>query len=222
MQQRFQCSRCGTPNSLGQAFCARCGQSLKWQSQQPGHPNSSPQVCQKCGTKIHLGARFCPICGNAVSASVAIRSSLSYVLAPTSLPTIAQTNALIYQNTSGQGDNAQVPEEIKGWSWGGFLLGWTWGIFNNVWISLLELIPALGLIVWIVLGIYGNEWAWKNKKWDSIESFKNTQKKWALAGVCVLCIVIIIPIIAMITSIATAVNSASSFMDNINGLLKSH
>ena len=31
-------------------------------------------------------------------------------------------------NTSGQGSSAVVPEEVKGWSWGGFFLTWIWGI----------------------------------------------------------------------------------------------
>ena len=35
----------------------------------------------------------------------------------------------------------------------------------------------------IVLGFKGNEWAWKNKKWESIDHFKSIQKRWSRWGV---------------------------------------
>ncbi len=40
---------------------------------------------------------------------------------------------------------------------------------------------ALGLIIWF--GIKGNEWAWQNKKWDSVEHFHSVQKTWATWGI---------------------------------------
>ena len=33
-----------------------------------------------------------------------------------------------------------------------------------------------------VLGAKGSEWAWQNKRWDSVEHFQRVQKKWALWG----------------------------------------
>jgi hypothetical protein len=113
------------------------------------------------------------------------------------------------QNTSGQGERSIVPDEIKGWNWGAFLLGWIWGVSNNVWISLLELIPGLGLIVWIVLGIFGNEWAWKYKRWDSVESFKKTQRKWAIAGLIVVCIAGLLFILGLIIAAGQALQPFS-------------
>ena len=32
------------------------------------------------------------------------------------------------ENTSGQGKGAIIPEGVKGWSWGPFLLNWIWAI----------------------------------------------------------------------------------------------
>ena len=69
--------------------------------------------------------------------------------------------------------------QVGGWNWGAFLLSWIWRIGNNVWISLLALIPYVGFVMAIVLGIKGNEWAWQKKKWDSIEHFKRTQSSWS-------------------------------------------
>jgi hypothetical protein len=84
-------------------------------------------------------------------------------------------------NTSGQGSASALPDELKGWNWGAFFLNWIWGIGNNVWIALITFI--LGWIWAIVLGIKGNEWAWKHKKWDSVEHFKRTQRKWKRWGI---------------------------------------
>lgn len=86
------------------------------------------------------------------------------------------------ENSSGKGALTQVPDAIKGWNWGAFLLSFFWSIGNNTWIGLLALVPYLGLIMVFVLGAKGNEWAWRNKRWDSVEHFKQVQKKWARWG----------------------------------------
>lgn len=95
-----------------------------------------------------------------------------------------------------------LPPEIKGWNWGAFLMGPIWSIGNKVWIGLLHililiLVTVIGrgiistflniatLTLAVTLGIKGNEWAWKAKKWDNVEHFKRIQKKWAIAGVII-------------------------------------
>ena len=105
-------------------------------------------------------------------------------------------------NTSGQGSSAAVPEEIKGWSWGGFLLTWIWGIGNSVWIGLLALVPYVGFVMTIVLGIKGREWAWQAKRWDSVEHFNRVQRNWAVAGIIIMVAAVILPIIIVITIVA--------------------
>ncbi len=95
------------------------------------------------------------------------------------------------ENTSGQGNLAVIPREISGWNWGAFFLGWIWGIGNNVWIALITLIPYVGFIMSFVLGVKGSEWAWKSKRWDSIEHFKGTQRKWAYWGLGLIVFVIL-------------------------------
>jgi len=87
------------------------------------------------------------------------------------------------ENTSGQGRTSAVPAEIKGWNWGAFWLNVIWAISNRTWIGLLSLVPYAGIIMVIILGFKGNEWAWKNKRWESIDHFKSVQKKWSLWGV---------------------------------------
>ena len=87
------------------------------------------------------------------------------------------------ENTSGMGTATEYPDGIKGWSWGAFLLNWIWAIGNKTWIGLIALIPYVGFIMAIVLGFKGREWAWKSKRWDSVEHFQRVQKKWSFWGV---------------------------------------
>jgi len=96
------------------------------------------------------------------------------------------------ENTSGQGKSAIVPTEIKKWNWGAFLLNWIWGVGNSTYIALLCFVPIINIIMIFVLGAKGNEWAWQNKKWDSIEQFKDVQKKWSWVGFIVAILGIII------------------------------
>ncbi len=76
-----------------------------------------------------------------------------------------------------------IPDGIKGWSWGAFLFNWIWAIGNRTWWGLLAIVPYLGFIMAIILGFKGREWAWKNKKWESVEHFNRVQKKWSFWGV---------------------------------------
>jgi len=95
------------------------------------------------------------------------------------------------ENTSGRGKDSMVPFPVRGWNWGAFFLNVIWSIGNRTWIGLLCLVPVVGLIMPIVLGFRGNEWAWRNKRWESVAHFKRIQKKWAMFGVVVaLCVVV--------------------------------
>ena len=99
-------------------------------------------------------------------------------------------------NSSGQGSSAIVPVEIGGWNWGASLLGWIWAIGNNngdmaayglAAYTCSFLLGPVGwlaqLIISIILGVKGNEWAWQSKKWHGLEHFKKTQKTWLKWGI---------------------------------------
>jgi hypothetical protein len=86
------------------------------------------------------------------------------------------------ENTSGQGKSASIPAEIDRWNWGAFLLNWIWGIGNNTYIALLMFVPFVNMVMLFVLGFKGSAWAWRNKRWESTEQFKHTQRKWAQWG----------------------------------------
>lgn len=55
-----------------------------------------------------------------------------------------------------------------------------------IWILLcipfLNILAAIGyLALKIYYGIKGNEWAYQNRAWWSIEDFESTQRRWAIA-----------------------------------------
>jgi len=74
------------------------------------------------------------------------------------------------------------PRTISRWNWGAMLLNVVWGAKHNVDFAFLTLIPVLGLIVPFILGMKGNEWAWKNGRWANAAQFEAAQKNWAFWG----------------------------------------
>ena len=120
-------------------------------------------------------------------------------------------------NTSGQGANSIVPNEVKKhFNWGAFFIMPFWGPGNQIYIAIILLLPIFSkaiiqrytltfLIISILLsiwfGIKGNEWAWKYKKFENIEKFHSYQKKWAIAGIVFAIIFYLIPILGIIANI---------------------
>lgn len=118
--------------------------------------------CMHCGQQIPAANQACPHCG--------VQQNLT------------TTSPLAPAQQSPISSSIPLPESIKGWSWGAFWLSWIWAIFNKTWIGLLALIPLVNLIMMVVLGLKGREWAWKNKTWSSVEHFNSVQRRWSIAG----------------------------------------
>jgi hypothetical protein len=101
-------------------------------------------------------------------------------------------------NHSGLGKLYPVPIGVAGWSWGAFCLNWVWAISNRTWIGLFALTPYLGIVVAIILGVKGREWAWQNRRWDSLAHFNRVQRRWSIWGACLL----LIPVIGILAAVA--------------------
>jgi hypothetical protein len=91
-------------------------------------------------------------------------------------------------NSSGLGKESEIPIEIQGWNWGAFLLTWIWGIGNNTYRAFWIFFPIVNFFMAIALGLKGNEWAWRNRRWESIEHFKRVQRQWTKAGIIVIAV----------------------------------
>jgi len=101
-------------------------------------------------------------------------------------------------NTSGMGNLYPLPDGVTGWSWGAFSLTWIWAIPNKTWLGLLAVVPFIGLVMRFVLGAKGREWAWQNKRWESVEHFNRVQRQWSLWGG----ILFLIPMLGILAAIA--------------------
>ena len=126
------------------------------------------------------------------------------------LQPVAPITATQPVNTSGQGKTAAIPPEIKGWNWGAFLLNWIWGIGNETYIAFLCFIPFVSFVMIFVLGAKGNAWAWRNKRWDSVEQFKRVQKKWTIAGLIIFFGSIVITIALIVFAVLFAYRTAQA------------
>lgn len=126
---------------------------------------------------------FCRNCGIEVSAKMVYCSNCGATLVTPKASPVKTSEVRDDTSPISSGDEQAVPPEIMGWNWGAFLLWWIWGIGNNTYVAFLTLIPFLGwFIMPFVLGVKGNEWAWKNKRWESVGHFRAVQKQWAMGG----------------------------------------
>lgn len=190
------CTNCGKEISEVSKFCKYCGET-----------NIKPRgIKKKKGMEVVWTCDYCER-----EFDTKKESDLHEKFCQLNPNNIIKSNA---KNTSGMGDNSIVPEEIKYWSWPAFLMTWIWAIGHRVWIGLLVLIPYVGLIMAIVLGINGNAWAWKSKKWQSVEQFKKVQKLWFKWWLW-LCLIVPL-IVTVISIISVAVLSTINPIEQTN------
>ncbi|MFC1874482.1 hypothetical protein ACFLYX_04185 [Chloroflexota bacterium] len=148
------------------------------------------------GACIHCGRSICTECKVELDEEIYCNSC-----AANKYTDNVQGEATAQENTSGLGSSIIVPKEVRGWNWGAFLLGWIWAIGNKAWIGVFLCLFAwmismvtlqfgsesigllLGVGVGVVLALKGSEWAWQNKRWDSIKHFKRTQRTWRNWGI---------------------------------------
>ncbi len=134
--------------------------------------------CAKCGANNQDDAKFCLKCGVAIL--------------------VAENQSKFSPSASNTASIETIPDGVRGWSWGAFLLNWIWAIGNRTWWGLLALIPYVGFIVAIWLGFKGREMAWKNRQWDDVAHFNRVQKKWSKWAVGIVLVVAGIGILAAV------------------------
>lgn len=87
---------------------------------------------------------------------------------------------------------APLPDELRGLNIGAFTLTFIWGSAMRVYVSWLCMVPFIGMVMPFVLLVKGNEWAWQNRRWQSIEHFKRVQAHWAYAGIASLLLMVVV------------------------------
>ncbi|MCI5680909.1 MAG: FHA domain-containing protein [Paludibacteraceae bacterium] len=69
------------------------------------------------------------------------------------------------------------PSNLNSFNFGAFYFNWIWGLANGVYWALLCLIPYIGLIVAIVLGVKANRTAWEKFN-GTAQEFEDKQAAW--------------------------------------------
>ena len=123
------------------------------------------------------------------------------------------------------GKNSPVPDDIKGFNGGVFWITLIWAIVNKskipviAWaaVFICSCIPFINFIssvitfpLWVVMGFFGNDWAWQNNNWKSIAEFHRIQRLWAIWG-----------FVAQFLAITFLIILAISLMGNVNKNLNS-
>lgn len=96
----------------------------------------------------------------------------------------------------------ELPAAARRWNWGAFWMGWIWGLGNRTYIALLGLVPVVNIVMAFILGARGNEWAWRNKKWENSEQFTKMQGLWSAFGWgcfagCAVSLIIVVVVLAI-------------------------
>ena len=162
--------------------------------------------CMFCDYQIPQGTRYCPNCGAETGDGSLVKDS-DVIAAPENLlgddlsaaaggGLAGGSSARLPNIPSSRGTNFLFPStcksdpemlgRIRGWNWGAFLFSWIWAFGHNlVGIGMLTFFfatPPFGIIAMVLLGLYGNELAWKSKHYESIEQFRSQEAKWTTAA----------------------------------------
>lgn len=113
-----------------------------------------------------------------------------------------------------------LPAELHRWNWGAFWLNWVWGLGNNTPRALMCFIPIYGIYETFLLGKNGNQWAWQNKSWASVEQFKQTQRNWAIAGWALLLasVLFILLMVGVVFAVLSSMKSSEPYQEAVEAL----
>ena len=184
-EEWFKCPECGKDMLYGTDPCPYCKCRLGWTQKGPTYqppPAPHPEPAYRSPMEAPIQ--------QIISPHQDYRSSNS---------NFPESSA---ENTSGYGKLAVIPPQIKGWNWGAFVWGWIWGIGNSTWIALLDLIPYVNFVMPFILRARGNQWAWQNKRWDSVDHFQRVQRSWYNWAIIFTVVIFLIGIIILITIIS--------------------
>jgi len=152
--------------------------------------------CKYCGQflieeKSKYKDAVCPICHETISSSDLKCEHCNSIITP---EIVSYSKGETQQNNSGMTSSSIAPAKVKGWSWGAFIFVWLWGIPNKSFLTLFTLVPYVGILWRFACGAKAKEWAWQNKKWNSIEEFNRVQKAWDIAAVLTIIALVLVSI----------------------------
>lgn len=87
-----------------------------------------------------------------------------------------------YNRGSAYGNMAYDPSQFPKWNWGAFFFSWIWGLNHKKPITLLALVPYVGIVMSIYCGIIGYQWAWESGRFATPEECRKCQAVWGWWG----------------------------------------
>ncbi len=99
-------------------------------------------------------------------------------------------------------------EDLKGWNWGAFFLNWIWALNHKYMLGLLALVPCVGFVMAIYMGIKGNQIAWESGRFATLEEMKKCQKVWMMWGLGIFAVGCILQVLNMTVLGAAAASGA--------------
>ncbi|MDO5302161.1 MAG: zinc-ribbon domain-containing protein [Tissierellia bacterium] len=164
--------------------------------------------CPHCGKELNPSNRFCTNCGQPNESYGAFQDSPQMEAPAKEKPTAQPLTSPDYEqrppaeyssenryyqqqpplpyetrkappSAHSEATLAQVPGKFN---WGAFSFTLMWGIGNKVYLCLLALIPGVNLIISILAGLKGNQWALQNNQYRDMEEFSRIQETWSRAG----------------------------------------
>ncbi len=199
------CGKCNATNEAHAFYCVDCGNSMESAVRiSPGGASASDRVAEKPQPRTRVDkpqpqqqSRRAPEPRANIGNSESVQSTEG-------LPNPSGSTA---DNGSGV-RGAELPESLKGFNWGAFLMGPIWSLFNQVWIgligfiSIIPLIPIeIRLLITLALAIYlgfkGNELAWRSKKWSSTAHFASVQRTWLIVGLAATVVFLILSLVLL-------------------------
>ncbi len=175
------CMHCATVNEAHASYCANCAAEIDQSARiSPDGANAAPD---------DRGASFD---SDRESNRSSDRQSGGYRIGSGTFNPSQWGLPRRSKATSSRDDENPTPQEIQRWNWSAFILGPIWGIVHGLWWTILGFLPLLplpptlrsiGFIVlfgvMVILGLKGNEMAWRSKQWESPEKFLAVQQRWA-------------------------------------------
>jgi hypothetical protein len=197
------CGKCDEANEARAFYCVNCGHSMESAVRiSPEGATSSSRAAEQPQTSSRITKPDPPAPQRRTPEPRASVVTQKSVRPEQGLPNSTGSAA---ENGSGV-RGAELPESLRGFNWGAFLMGPIWSLFNQVWIGLIGFISVIPqipievkLLITLALALYlgfkGNELAWRSKKWSSVAHFASAQRTWFIVGLAATVVFAILSII---------------------------
>ena len=197
------CGKCNEANEAHAFYCVNCGHTMESAVRiSPEGATSSSRTAEQPQTSSRITKPDPPTPQRRTPEPRASVVTQKSVRPEQGLPNSTGSAA---ENGSGV-RGAELPESLRGFNWGAFLMGPIWSLFNQVWIGLIGFISVIPqipievkLLITLALSLYlgfkGNELAWRSKKWSSVAHFASVQRTWFIVGLAATVVFAILSII---------------------------